>query len=205
VRSEADRREKGAMTTANKVTIIRILLVPFFVVHVLYYASDGAEWHRWAALLSFAVASLSDGIDGYIARRFNQRSELGAILDPLADKLLLVSGMVLLSLDTGGRFERVPLFLTGTVLSRDALLVIGLIVIHLTCGKTVVRPRMTGKIATVCQMLVIAWILLKWHGAWLPAWVWTATLFTAASGLLYVMDGVRELSASPSSGPKPAQ
>ena len=82
------------MTTANKITIVRILLVPFFVVEVLYYMETGNAAHRWIALVSFAVAAVCDGVDGVIARRFNQRSELGAILDPLADKLLLVSGVV---------------------------------------------------------------------------------------------------------------
>ena len=81
------------MTTANNITIFRVLLVPFFIVQVLYYAESGIEWHRFAAILTFALAALSDGLDGYIARRYNQRSQLGAILDPLADKLLLVSGV----------------------------------------------------------------------------------------------------------------
>src|SRR5262245_22959957 len=79
-----------AMTTANKITIFRILLVPFFIVQVLYYADaeepTAQEWYRLGALLTFGLTALSDGLDGYIARRYNQRSELGAILDPLADK-----------------------------------------------------------------------------------------------------------------------
>ena len=91
------------MTTANKITIGRILLVPFFIVLVLYYIQTDNEWYRLWAIISFALASLADGLDGYIARRYNQRSELGAILDPLADKLLLVSAIVLLTL-CGSRF-----------------------------------------------------------------------------------------------------
>ncbi len=85
------------MTTANKITILRILSVPFFVAQMLYYFDTGREEHRWLAFLSFSIAAICDGVDGYIARRYNQRSELGAILDPLADKLLLISGVVLLS------------------------------------------------------------------------------------------------------------
>ncbi len=80
------------MTTANKITILRILLIPFFVVELIYYVRTGNEIHRLAAILCFAVAAICDGVDGYIARRYNQISELGKILDPLADKLLLVSG-----------------------------------------------------------------------------------------------------------------
>src|SRR5438874_11191790 len=74
------------MTTANKITIFRILLIPFFVVEVLYYMKTGNETHRLSAILAFGIAAICDGVDGYIARRYNQRSELGAILDPLADK-----------------------------------------------------------------------------------------------------------------------
>jgi phosphatidylglycerophosphate synthase len=78
------------MTTANKVTIVRILLVPFFIGQVLYYVDGRGEEHRVLAILAFGLAALSDGVDGYIARRFRQKSQLGAILDPLADKLLLL-------------------------------------------------------------------------------------------------------------------
>jgi len=88
------------MTTANKITILRILLIPFFVVELLYYLETGNEVHRLLALLTFAVTAILDGVDGYIARRYNQKSELGAILDPLADKLLLVSAIITLSFNT---------------------------------------------------------------------------------------------------------
>src|SRR5216683_7605592 len=145
------------MTTANKITILRMLLVPFFVVEVLYYVKDGHEMHRLLALLSFAVAAICDGVDGYIARRYNQRSELGAILDPLADKLLLVSGIVVLSFDQRPYLETVPLWLTGTIIGRDILLLVGLIVIQMTVGKVGVRPRALGKVATVLQMIVVLW------------------------------------------------
>src|SRR5215468_2654584 len=117
------------MTTANKITILRILLIPFFVVEVLYYVKEGREIYRGLALLCFGVAAICDGVDGYIARRYNQRSELGAILDPLADKLLLVSGIVLLSFDQRPYLESVPIWLTGTIIGRDILLLTGLIVI----------------------------------------------------------------------------
>src|ERR1700722_10447542 len=80
------------MTTANKITILRILLIPFFVTETIYYVRTGNEIHRLAAMLLFGATAASDGLDGYIARRYNQISELGRILDPLADKLLLVSG-----------------------------------------------------------------------------------------------------------------
>jgi len=191
------------MTTANKVTIFRILLIPFFVVEVLYYVRGGGELHRWLALGTFLFASICDGVDGYIARRFNQRSELGALLDPLADKLLLISGVVLLSLNNEPYLSRFPLWLTGTLIGRDVLLLIGLVVIYLTLGKPVIRPRWVGKTATVLQMAAVIWILLGWSEA-LFLWVaLAAALCTGLSGVLYIMDGVKQLSAHPTSSARP--
>src|SRR5487761_1955633 len=96
------------MTTANKITILRILLVPFFVVELIYYVRTGNEAHRLAAVPCFAVAAILDDVDGYIARRYNQISEPGKILDPLADKLLLVSGVVTLSFNHGPFLGQIP-------------------------------------------------------------------------------------------------
>ena len=191
------------MTTANKVTILRMLLIPFFVVAVLYYVKTGNELQRLAALLTFAVAAILDGVDGYIARHYNQFSELGAVLDPLADKLLLVSGVVLLSFDHGRRLGQIPLWLTGTILGRDILILIGMVVIQFTVGKVQVRPRIIGKIATVLQMASVLWILLRWDEGGGARWILYLTagaaIGTGVSGLLYVYDGIRQLSASPRS------
>ena len=195
------------MTTANKITILRILLVPFFIVQVVYYVEKGNEWNRLLAILSFAIAAMSDALDGYIARKYNQHTELGAVLDPLADKLLLVSGMVLLSLDHRPLLAQLPIWFVATVFSRDVLLVLGMGIIYYACGKVTVRPRFVGKVATVLQMIAVLWTLLKWTegtGAMLwQGWVIGATLGTGISGLLYIQDGVRQLNASPSSTPKP--
>ncbi|MCX6894655.1 MAG: CDP-alcohol phosphatidyltransferase family protein [Verrucomicrobia bacterium] len=189
------------MTTANKVTILRMLLIPFFVVEVLYYVRTGNESYRFAALLCFAVAAICDGVDGYIARRYNQWSELGTILDPLADKLLLVSGIVLLSFDHSPWLEQIPLWLAGTIIGRDLIILIGLIVIQFTVGKVKVRPHLTGKIATVLQMTTVLWALLKWDARWLDIWTLGAAVFTGVSGFFYVWDGARQLGAHPASSP----
>ena len=191
------------MTTANKITILRILLIPFFVVEVLYYVNTGNELHRVAALLTFAVAAICDGVDGYIARRYNQISELGTILDPLADKLLLVSAVVLLSFNHGPFLGQFETWFAGTIIGRDVLLAVGLGVIHMTVGKVRVRPRFLGKLATVLQMASVLWMLLKWDQSGPARWTLFVTAGAAActgiSGLLYVYDGVRQLSSSPSS------
>ena len=191
------------MTTANKITILRILLVPFFIMQILYYTRSQDEWYRLLAILSFAMAAISDGVDGYIARHYNQRSELGAILDPLADKLLLLSGTVLLSLDNLPHLQRIPLWLVTTIVSRDILLFIGTGVIYYTCGKVIIQPRVFGKIATVLQMIILLWILLKWDPAWLGLLSFSAALFTGGSGILYLLDGVRQLNTSPRSAASP--
>ena len=193
------------MTTANKITILRILLVPFFVVETLYYVRDGNEVHRLLGILSFAVAAICDGVDGYIARRYNQRSELGAILDPLADKLLLVSGVVVLSFDHGPLLGQIPLWLTGTIIGRDLVILIDMVVIQYTVGKVAVHPHIIGKGATVLQMIAIFWVLLKWDQdggmRWYEFWTIGAAICTGVSGLLYVWDGVRQVSSHPASSP----
>jgi CDP-diacylglycerol--glycerol-3-phosphate 3-phosphatidyltransferase len=187
------------MTTANKITIFRILLIPFFVMQVLYYVETGREWHRWLALLSFALAAVSDGIDGYIARRYNQRSELGALLDPLADKLLLVSGIILLSWRHAPHLDRLPLWLTVTVLSRDFLLLLGLGLLRYMQLTTSVRPAVIGKVATVLQMTCVLWALLKWPSQWLFWIALAAALCTGISGLIYILEGMHRLGTSPAS------
>jgi len=193
------------MTTANKITILRILLIPFFVVEILYYTKEGGELSRILGISAFAVAAVLDGVDGYVARRFNQRSELGAILDPLADKLLLVSGIVLLSFDHEPFLATVPLWLTGTIIGRDIVLTIGLVVIQMTVGRVKVRPRAVGKVATVLQMAAVLWVLLKLDEGRLFWLALAAAVTTGISGLLYVWDGTRQLGAHPSSSASPAK
>jgi len=191
------------MTTANKITIFRMLLIPFFVVEILYYLKTGNELHRFLGICCFFLAAVFDGVDGYVARHYNQRSELGAILDPLADKLLLVSGIVLLSFDHLPYFYTIPLWLTGTIIGRDVLLLVGMIVIQMMVGKVQVRPRASGKIATVLQMIVVLWVLLKWNEKWLFRWSLASAICTGISGLFYLWDGMRQLSAHPTSSPSP--
>ena len=192
------------MTTANKVTIVRILLVPFFIAQVIYYVKTGNELLRWLAITCFAVAAISDGVDGFIARHFHQRSELGAILDPLADKILLVAGVVLLSLHNEPYLPPIPVWLTVTILSRDVLLLIGLVVIHFVAGKVKVKPHLIGKAATVFQMACVLWALFKLDSLWLYWLCVGAATLTGVSGLIYVFDGMRQLATHPASSPSPS-
>lgn len=189
------------MTTANKVTICRILLVPFFVMAVIYYVKTGVEFYRWFAISCFGAAAISDGIDGFIARHFNQWSELGTVLDPLADKLLLVSGIILISLHNEPYLRPVPIWFTVTVLSRDAILLIGYVVIHFLAGGMSVKPLLISKAATVFQMAAVLWALFKLD-AQAHYWICVvAAVLTGLSGLIYIFAGMRLLAKHPSSAP----
>ena len=187
------------MTTANKVTIARILLVPFFIMAVIYYVKTGIEFYRWLAISCFGVAAISDGIDGFIARHFNQRSELGTVLDPLADKVLLVSGIVLLSLHNEPYLAPIPIWLTVTIISRDVILLLGYALIHFMVGGMSIKPHFTSKAATVLQMAAVLWALFKLNQ---PALYWIcigAAVLTGVSGLIYIFAGMRLLAKHPSS------
>jgi CDP-diacylglycerol--glycerol-3-phosphate 3-phosphatidyltransferase len=192
------------MTTANKITVVRILMIPVFVTLAIYYGEsiqrgEPLEWQRFAAIAVFLIAAVSDGLDGYVARRYNQRSSLGVILDPIADKGLLLSGIITLSISNWSQsdpeYGRFPAWFPVLVITRDVVILVGAAVLHLLNGKVQVRPSWTGKVATVCQMCAIAWVMLQLHFLPLPFVVIVAGLFTAISGIIYVMDGVRQLQA----------
>ncbi len=184
------------MTTANKITIVRILLIPVFVMLAVYYGDsvqhgERNEWLRLAAILVFLTAAVSDGLDGYIARRYNQRSKLGTILDPIADKGLLLAGLLTLTFsDWGYHF---PLWFPVLVVTRDVVIVAGSFGLHYLNGEVHVRPRWTGKIATVTQMIALGWVMLQLRFVHPAIPVALAGLFTFISGVGYVFDGIRQL------------
>ena len=192
------------MTTAKKITIVRILLIPAFVTMAIYYGQSVArgeplEWQRWAAVIIFLVAAASDGLDGYVARHFNQRSSLGVILDPIADKGLLLSGLITLSISNWSQTDpehgQFPAWFPVLVITRDVVILVGSAVLHLLNGHVKVQTSWTGKVATVLQMAAIAWVMLQFRFAPLIYVVGAAGVFTFISGVIYVMDGVRQLQA----------
>ena len=192
------------MTTANKITVVRILMIPVFVTLAIYYGEsiqrgEPLEWQRFAAIAVFLIAAVSDGLDGYVARRYKQRSSLGVILDPIADKGLLLSGIITLSISNWSQsdpeYGKFPAWFPVLVITRDVVILVGAAVLHLLNGKVQVRPSWTGKVATVCQMCAIAWVMLQLHFLPLTFVVIVAGFFTAVSGIIYVMDGVRQLQA----------
>jgi CDP-diacylglycerol--glycerol-3-phosphate 3-phosphatidyltransferase len=193
------------MTAANKITVARILMIPLFVTMAIYYGEtiqrhEPREWMRFTAIIIFLVAAVSDGLDGYVARRYKQRSSLGVILDPIADKGLLLSGIITLSISSWSEsdpdYGKFPIWFPVLVITRDAVILVGAVILHLFIGnKMKVKPSWTGKVATVCQMCAIAWVMLQLRFLPLTFVVLVAGAFTLVSGIIYVMEGVRQLQA----------
>jgi cardiolipin synthase (CMP-forming) len=182
------------LTLANKVTIGRIVIVPLFVTTVLYY-SPTKDYLRYWALFFFAVAVISDVIDGYIARRYYQKTKAGAILDPLADKLLLVSAFT--SLHIVGDYLpelRFPVWFVVVMISRDTILLLGALIIQLITGRLHMEANMWGKMAAFFQTLCILGMFLQWPAS---EYLWPVTVvFTIISGLLYIREGIKVINDS---------
>ena len=134
------------LTAANQLTILRMLLIPAFVILLLY-------GYRGWALITFFVASLTDLLDGLIARTTGQKTTLGAWLDPMADKLLLVTMFVMLTLPDIGSANRLPLWFTVLVISRDVAIVLTVAIVNLAVGRRTFRPSIFGKLATATFVL----------------------------------------------------
>lgn len=129
------------LTAANQLTFLRLVLVPVFALAMLY-------GHQGWALVTFLVAGATDALDGFIARRPGQGSTLGAWLDPMADKLLLLTMFVMLTLPNLPLANHVPLWLTVTVISRDVAIVLTVAIVNLAVGRRTFRPSWLGKAAT---------------------------------------------------------
>jgi len=177
------------MNIATKISTFRILLVPFFIACLLYYTPQ-AEYLRIAALVIFILGVISDGLDGFIARKAKLQSKAGLILDPLGDKLLLMSSFIFLSPINRLELE-FPLWVTFIVISRDVIIIIGAIVIYMVKQNIDVHPTKWGKLTTTFQMLSVISVLLQWN---LSSFIWwPAVIFTVISGIDYVRKGFKIL------------
>lgn len=184
------------MTWANRITIFRLLLIPFFVGALLYYAQTvragaAVENYRITALIIFIVAAISDGVDGYLARNFNQKSKLGTILDPIADKLLMFAALLTLSFISGPGIPEFPLWFPLIIITRDALLLLGALVLHFLTHQVHVRPHWTGKTSTCLVFIAISAALLKFD--WTIYVCYAGGFFTLICTVLYVRDGIYQL------------
>lgn len=177
------------MSIPNFLTLFRILLTPVFFIALVSYTPE-KEWLRLVALGIFGVAALTDALDGILARFLKQRTALGQMLDPLADKILLVTAYVGLLFVPAIPF-RPPLWITITIIFRDLLLLFGFFTLHFAAVKVEVLPNLWGKLTTASQMLLLCFILLEWPVA-VPLAYATAA-FTVVSGIIYMTRGIKFL------------
>ena len=181
------------MGLPNWLTILRILLIPVFVTLLVYRR---AGW----ALLVFCLASLTDMLDGYIARSQGRQTRLGAFLDPMADKLLLTSGFVTLTW-----LKVIPFWITAVVVSRDVVLSLGVLVVHVAGGTVHPAPTWIGKMSTLLQMVTVLAAMASVYFQLIPLLVtkvlaWVTAAFTITSGMQYIVRGLRQLEAPSSAG-----
>ncbi|MBM3857881.1 MAG: CDP-alcohol phosphatidyltransferase family protein [Verrucomicrobia bacterium] len=182
------------MLLPNQITILRVLLIPVFVLLAVYYghsveAGTPDEHLRLGAIIVFVVAALSDGLDGWLARSCGLKSKLGAMLDPIADKGLMLTAIITLSLSNWDR--SLPLWFPVIVITRDIIIVVGWLLLHFLNDYVEVRSSVLGKITTFFQMLTIAAVLLQWHQY--SVVVNIAGIMTFLSGGSYILDGIRLL------------
>ena len=184
------------MTPATFITIGRLLSIPVFIYLAVRYsdglAAGAPEPHlRWIAVLVFAVAAISDFFDGYLARKYNQSTRLGAALDPIADKFLITGALVTLSLvDWGDQF---PLWFMWLNILRDLALLLCWSSMEIVLGKANISPHWTGKVYTTLMFVCIAWIMFDIP--FLPPVIFPVALsciFLISSSFLHFREGFRQ-------------
>ena len=176
------------LTLPNILSISRILLIPVFLMMI-------ARGKAFGALFIFLLAGSTDLFDGLIARQFHQKTKIGALLDPAADKLLATPSFIVLSLPSLNLLNTIPMWLTISIISRDVLISAGALVAFKLRGQKRFTPSIFGKASTVCQFSVIFFVLFFNYVQISPpylSWLYFATLFfTLVSGIHYVMIGFK--------------
>ena len=174
-------------TVANLLTFLRMALIPVFAIMLVYH-NEG-----WA-LIVFTIAGVSDGIDGFIARRMKQESELGTIIDPIADKLLMTTAFVMLTIPSmlpQGRHLPVPFWVTACVIGRDIAIIAVAGAINMMTGFRGFKPSWLGKASTFVQVSAVILILVaavypSINGIYLPTVYTTVAAFAVFSGAHYI-------------------
>jgi cardiolipin synthase len=173
------------MNVPNLLTMLRILLIPVFVISLLYE-------HLFLAFLVFVGAGITDGLDGWIARVYRQKTPVGEYLDPIADKLLLTCAFVILAV-----LRIIPGWVTVIVIARDVIIVVGVLILRLTSHRVTIRPTFISKAATCFQIATIACALLTPYSPFLksvfPSIIWVTGIITCLTGLQYIYIGTQYL------------
>lgn len=171
------------MTLANRLTTMRICLVPALVIFVTY------GYYGWS-LVIFLVAGITDALDGMAARLMKERTRLGAMLDPLADKALVTASLVILTIPNPELTVRIPAWITILAISRDVAILASVILINLTVGRKTFFPTILGKATTVVQLSTILWVFWcnyqRFTNAFTDVLFGLTAAFTLASGIHYI-------------------
>jgi cardiolipin synthase len=187
----------AVLTLANELTLLRMLLIPAFVILIIYHQLG------WA-LAIFLAAGITDGLDGLIARWSGKKTTLGAWLDPMADKLLLVTTFIVLTLPGLGLVNRVPIWLTVLIISRDIVIVLTVAVINLAIGRRTFRPTIYGKLATatyiITAVVLMVFNYLERRSLLVTACIYASLAVTLISGIHYVTHAGRIVNASHADG-----
>ena len=182
----------ATLTPANQLTLFRMLVIPAIVILVVY-------GHLGWALVLFLVAAVTDGLDGVIARWSGNRTNLGAWLDPMADKLLLLTTFVVLTLPGLGLSNPLPVWLTVTVISRDVVIVLTAAIINLAVGRQTFKPSMLGKAATaiylVTGVVTLYFNYLERVSVLVDVCVYASLSIAIVSGLHYIVRTARTVEA----------
>jgi cardiolipin synthase len=178
----------STLTAANQLTFLRVLLIPAFVILLLYGYSG------WG-LVTLVAAGVTDLLDGLIARRTGQKTTLGAWLDPMADKLLLMTTFVMLTLPDLGFANRIPVWLTVLVISRDIAIVVTVAIVNLAVGRRTFHPSFLGKVATatyiVTGVVTLTFNYLDRPSRFVDVCIYASLAITIVSALDYVRRTVR--------------
>ena len=191
------------MTLATKVTLARICLVPVFAAYAIAYSQNlqecaPRETYRHIAILVFTIAAASDALDGWIARRFHQQSALGAYLDPIADKFLVLTAVLLLTFFHWGFDDwRIPIWFAVLVILRECVILGGIRILYSARRKVPISPHWTGKICTLSLFIVLGWVMLKIIPISPQYPCLLASIFILWSMLKYIQTGIAILRSNP--------
>lgn len=178
----------SALTTANQLTLLRMLLIPVFAILVIY-------GYLGTALLVFTFAGITDALDGLIARRRGEKTTLGEWLDPMADKLLLTTTFVVLTLPLEHLSNRLPVWLTVLMISRDVGIVATVAIVNLAVGRRTFKPSMLGKAATATFVLTgvvtLYFNYLERRSVVVDVGIYASLALTLLSGLHYLFQSTR--------------
>jgi len=177
------------LTYANQLTILRMLFVPCFVILLIY-------GYPKSATILFLLAAVTDGLDGLLARKLQQKTVLGSFLDPMADKLLLTAAFIVLTIPSVPLILHIPTWLTILTISRDIIIAVSVLIIHLQTQHTNFPPSLIGKCTTAVQLMTVGVCMLANFEAPLafalfPPVQYATLAFTIVSGLHYAYRSVR--------------